>query len=59
MSFCWNKEGKRSFEEIKEAIVAILTLINTNYDNKFMLNSFGSIDTISAMLVQQNEEGLE
>lgn len=58
MPFSWTKEVKRSFEKIKEALVTAPTLINPNYDRYFILYAFGGVDTISAMLCQQNE-GLE
>jgi len=59
MCFSWTKEGKSSFEAIKEAIAVAPTLINPDLSKDFILNAFGGMDTISAMLVQQNEEGLE
>lgn len=48
--FSWTKEGKRSFEQIKEALATALTLINPNYERDFILYAFGCVDTISTML---------
>ena len=57
--FSWTKEGKRSFELIKEALAAAPTLVNPNFSKDFVLYAYGDIDSISAMLVQHNDEGLE
>ncbi|XP_057841606.2 uncharacterized protein LOC131051215 [Cryptomeria japonica] len=53
--FKWTKEGTKSFADIKEALASAPTLINPNYEKDFILYAFGGVDTISAMLCQQNE----
>ena len=57
--FSWTKEGKRSFELIKEALAAAPTLVNPDFSKDFVLYAYGDIDSISEMLVQHNDEGLE
>jgi hypothetical protein len=57
--FSWTREGKNSFQEIKEALASAPTLVNPNFSKDFILYAYGSYDVISAILVQQNEEGLE
>lgn len=57
--FQWTKEGKNNFEENKEPIAEAPTLINPNFKKDFILYAFGSDDIISAVLCQQNDEGLE
>ena len=59
MVFSWTKEGKRIFEMIKEALAAVPTLLNPDFSKDFILYSYGNIDSIAAMLVQQNDEGFE
>ena len=50
MSFSWTKEGKDSFEEIKEAIALAPTLINPNFDKDFILYTLGGESSILAIL---------
>ncbi|KAH9296662.1 hypothetical protein KI387_044242 [Taxus chinensis] len=59
VAFKWTAEGKASFEAIKEAISQAPTLVNPDFSKDFMLYAFGGGDIISAILVQQNKEGLE
>ncbi|XP_059066471.1 uncharacterized protein LOC131857772 [Cryptomeria japonica] len=59
MSFNWTKEGKRIFEEIKEALASTPTLLNLDFSKEFVLYAYGNIDSIAAMLVQQNSDGME
>ena len=59
MTFSWNKEGKPSFELIKEALASTPTLLNPNFSKYFILYAYGNNDSIVAMLVQQNDEGFE
>lgn len=51
--------GRKSFELIKEALAAAPTLLNPYFSKDFILYAYGTIDSISAMLVQENEHGLE
>lgn len=57
--FNWYKDGRRSFELIKEALATAPTLLNPYFSKDFILYSYGSIDIISAILVQENEYSLE
>ena len=57
MSINWKKEGKASFEEIKEEIASTTTLINPNFDKDFILYTLGGDSSISAVLTQLNSEG--
>ncbi|KAH9295059.1 hypothetical protein KI387_038647 [Taxus chinensis] len=59
MAFKWTSEGKASFEAIKEAISQAPNLVNPDFSKDFVLYAFGGGDTISAILAQQNKEGLE
>ncbi|KAH9327443.1 hypothetical protein KI387_007621, partial [Taxus chinensis] len=59
MAFKWIAEGEASFEAIKEDISQALTLVNLDFSKDFMLYAFSGGDIISAILAQQNREGLE
>ena len=59
ITFSWTKEGKHSFELIKEALASTPTLLNPNFSKDFILYAYGNNDSIAAMLVQQNDEGFE
>ena len=54
--FSWSKEAKDSFGAIKEALSSAPTLVNPNFSKYFILYAYGSMDTISAILVQQNDQ---
>lgn len=47
----WSKDGKRSFEMIKEALATAPTLLNPYFSKDFILYAYDNIDSISAMLV--------
>jgi hypothetical protein len=57
--FSWTKEGKQSFQLLKEALSSAPTLVNPDFSKDFILYAYGSIDAISAVLVQKNDEGYE
>lgn len=57
--FTWTKEAKDNFQNIKEALAAAPILVNPNFSRDFILYAYGGLGVISAMLVQQNFEGLE
>lgn len=59
MVFSWNKEGKASFEEIKEAIASAPTLINLNFDKDFILYTLGGESSIYIVLTQLNDKNEE
>lgn len=52
--FSWSKDGKRSFELIKEALAATPTLLHPYFSKDFIFDAYDSIDCISAMLVREN-----
>jgi hypothetical protein len=58
-TFSWTKEGKANFQAIKEALTEAPALLNPNFEKDFILYAYGSHDAISAMLTQENLEGLE
>lgn len=57
--FNWTREAENNFEAIKEALASAPTLVNPNFSKDFILYAFGSINSISAMLVQKNNYDLE
>jgi len=58
-TFHWSVEGKVAFEDIKRAIAHALVLVCLDYTKDFIVYSYASKHTLSAILVQQNEEGVE
>ena len=55
----WTDAARKSFDSIKKAIMEAPTLINPDYIKEFHIFSFASKDTITAILLQENEEGSE
>ena len=55
----WTDQEKYSFEDIKKAIMEAPTLISPNYTKGFYIFSFASYDTMEAILLQNNDEGLD
>jgi hypothetical protein len=55
----WSTESKNSFEQIKKALTEAPLLISPDYTKDFMIFSFASFDTVVAVLLQKNVEGLE
>ena len=55
----WTDAGRRSFEAIKRAIMEAPTLISPDYSKEFHIFSIASGDTLAAMLLQKDDEGLE
>ena len=55
----WDDQEIKSFEDIKKAIMEAPTLISTNYTKGFYTFSFASYDTVEAVLLQKNDEGLD
>lgn len=58
-SFKWNKEGKKTFEDIKKSIAKAPTLVSPDFNKDFIMYCYASEHTLSAVLVQENDEGLE
>jgi len=55
----WTLEAKRSFEDIKLALTQTPVLISPMFDRDFIIFSFASRHTITAVLLQKNDEGFE
>jgi hypothetical protein len=55
----WNSEAKASFEQVKKAISEAPVLASPHYTKEFLIFSFASEHTITAVLLQKNEEGFE
>ena len=55
----WTKAARRSFEANKRAIMEAPTLVIPNYTKEFYFFSFASYDTLAAILLQKNGEGVE
>ena len=53
MEVNWSHQARRSFEAIKHALIA------PDYTKDFAIFSFASEDTIAAVLLQKNSDGLE
>lgn len=59
MVFAWTKEGKESFEEIKEAIASAPTLINLNFEKDFIVYTLSGESSIFSILTQANDKNEE
>ena len=55
----WTDGARSSFEAIKQAIMEAPTLISPDYNMEFYIFSFASYDTLAAVLLQKNDEGIE
>ena len=55
----WTDQARNSFEDIKKSIMEAPTLISPNYTKGFYIFSFASYDTVAAVLLQKNDEGLD
>ena len=55
----WSNQAKQSFEAIKQAIIEAPVLIDADYTKDFAIFSYASEDTIAAVLLQNNSDGLE
>lgn len=58
-AFHWNHEGRKTFTEIKDAIAHAPMLVCSNYTKSFVMYSYASKHTLSAILMQKNDEGIE
>ena len=50
----WSDQAKQSFEAIKHALIEAPVLIAPDYTKDFVIFSFASKDTITAVLLQKN-----
>jgi len=55
----WKEVARRSFKAIKRAIMEAPTLVSPDYAKEFYIFSFSSYDTLAAVLLQENGEGVE
>jgi hypothetical protein len=55
----WTNEAKESFERVKKYISEAPVLSSPDYTKEFLIFSFASEHTITAILLQKNEEGFE
>ena len=55
----WTTEAKNSFEKIKMALTEAPVLVSLDFTREFLTFSFASEDTLVAVLLQKNKEGLE
>ena len=55
----WNNEGKATFEEIKKSIAKAPTLVFLDFNKEFIMYCYASEHTLSVVLVQKNDEGME
>jgi hypothetical protein len=55
----WIVESRSSFDQIKKVVTKAPMLISPNYSKDFMIFSFTSLDTVAAILLQNNDEGFD
>ena len=55
----WTVEAKAAFEKIKVALTEAPMLVSLDFTKEFLTFYFASADTIAAVLLQKNKEGLE
>jgi hypothetical protein len=55
----WTIEAHNSFDQIKKALTEAPVLVSPNYSKDFLIFYFASFDTVAAVLLQKNVEGLE
>ena len=55
----WTAEAKNSFENIKMALTEAPVLVSPDFTKEFLTFSFASEDTLAAVLLQKNKDGLE
>jgi hypothetical protein len=55
----WTVESRDSFDQIKKSLIEAPVLVSPDYSKDFLIFSFASFDTVAAVLLQKNVEGLE
>ena len=55
----WRDASRSSFEAIKQVIMEAPTLINLDCTTEFCILYFASYDTLAAVILQKNDEGVE
>lgn len=58
-SFKWSDSEKKAFELIKHAIARAPTLVHPDYTKEFILYCYASAHTLFAILMQENNEGIQ
>ena len=58
-NFKWNEVGKQDFQDIKTAIANAPVLCHPNYKQDFIIYCYASEHTLSAILMQENDEGIQ
>lgn len=58
-SFKWNDSGKKAFDLIKHAIARAPMLVHPDYTKEFILYCYEFAHTLSAILMQENNEGIQ
>ena len=58
-NFKWSEAGKRAFQDIKTAIANAPVLCHPNYKQNFIIYCYASEHTLSSILVQENDEGIQ
>ena len=58
-NFKWNEAGKRAFQDIKTAIANAPVLCHPNYKKNFIIYCYASEHTLSVILMQENDEGIQ
>ncbi|KAH9308600.1 hypothetical protein KI387_036511, partial [Taxus chinensis] len=57
--FRWSTEGKLAFDEIKREVACTPILVCLDFKKDFIMYSYASSHTVSAILMQENGEGIE
>lgn len=57
--FKWSDSKKKAFELIKHAIARAPLLVYLDYTKEFILYYYASAHTLSAILMQENNEGIQ
>jgi hypothetical protein len=55
----WTAKAHDYFDQIKKSLIESSVLVSPNYSKDFLIFSFASFDTVAAVLLQKNVEGLE
>ena len=58
-NFKWSEAGKQAFHNIKDAIANAPVLCHPNYSWDFIIYCYASEHTLSAIIMQSNDEGVQ
>jgi hypothetical protein len=59
VTFKWDNDSLKSFEDIKEAITMAPVLVSPDYSRDFIIFSFASQDTTAGVLLQKKKDDHE